>query len=124
MLPFLGKSSEAGSTRPIRRACALEAKLDDGDYRKAKKQGYLILFKDSLKKAIGANSEALKKFHVAVPRQIERGRFDEADTSGKAGSVVFLLNQKEITAVWTFAPGDLTKDRIAEIVKKFAAEKD
>jgi hypothetical protein len=113
--------SRTDDDQPFQLACALEAKLEDGK----KKQGYLLLFKDSLKKAIAAKPDALKKFHVAVPRQIEQGLFDEADASGKAGSVVFLLNRKsEITAAWTFAPGDLTKERIEAIVKKFAAEKE
>jgi hypothetical protein len=34
------------------------------------------------------------------------------------------LNRKEITATWSFAPGELTKDRIEGIVKKFSAEKE
>ena len=50
--------------------------------------------------------------------------FNEADASGKAGSVVFFLDRKTITATWTFAPGELTKERIEAIVKKFAAEKE
>jgi acetyl esterase/lipase len=112
--------SRTDDDQPFQLACALEAKLGDGK----KKQGYLILFKDSLKKAIAAKPDALKKFHVAVPKIIGTGLFNEADPSGKAGSMVFLLNRKEITAVWTFAPGELTKERIEAIVKKFAAEKD
>lgn len=116
--------SRTDDEQPFQLACALEAKLDDGDYRKAKKQGYLILYKDSLKKAIAAKPDALKKFHVAVIRNNGKNLFKEVDTAGKAGSVVFLLNRKDITAVWTFAPGELTKERIEAIVKKFAPEKE
>jgi hypothetical protein len=112
--------SRTDDDQPFQLACALEAKLEDGKT----KQGYLILFKDSLKKAIAAKPDALKKFQVAVPRISETGLFKEADPSGKADSVVFLLNRKTITATWTFAPGQLTKERIEAIVKKFSAEKE
>jgi hypothetical protein len=40
------------------------------------------------------------------------------------GGEFVLLNRKEITAAWTFAPGELTKVRIEAIVKKFGAEKE
>lgn len=101
-------------------ACALEAKLGDGN----KKQGYLILFNDSLKKALAAKPDALKKFHVATPRSSTKALFDKADTSGKSGSLVFFLNRKEIKAAWAFAPGELTSKRIEAIVKQFTAEKE
>ena len=51
--------SRTDDDQPFQLACALEAKLDDSDYRKAKKQGYLIVFNDSLKKAIAAKPDAL-----------------------------------------------------------------
>ena len=110
--------SRTDDDQPFQLACALEAKLGDGK----KKQGYLILFKDTLKKAITEEPDALKKVRVAVPRSSTKAMFDKADASGKAGSVVFLLNRKEIIAVWTFAPGDLTKERIEAIVKQFVKE--
>ena len=105
--------------QPIQLASALEGRLGDGK----KKQAFLMLFNDSLKKAIADKPDALKKFNVAVPRKEETGLLNDADPSGKAGTVVFLLNHKEITAVWTFPPGALTKDRIEEIVRQFGAEK-
>jgi hypothetical protein len=116
--------SRTDDDQPLQPACALEAKLNNGDYTKAKKQGYLILYKDSLKKAIAAKPDALKKFHVAEIRNNGKDLFKEADASGNAGLMVFPLNRKEITAVWTLAPGELTKERIEAIVKKFAPEKE
>lgn len=110
--------SRTDDDQPFQLASALEAKLEEGK----KKQGYLILFKDSLKKGIAEKPDALTKFHVAMPRDSTKKLFDMADSTGKAGSVVFLLNRKEITATWTFAPGELTKEHIEAIVKKFADE--
>lgn len=110
--------SRTDDDQPFQLACALEAKLDDGK----KKQGYLILFKDSLKKTLADNPDALKKFHVGVTREMTKKLFEQADASGKAGSLVFFMHRNTITATWTFAPGELTKERIEAIVKEFPPE--
>jgi hypothetical protein len=110
--------SRTDDDQPFKLACALEAKLGDGQ----KKQGFLIILKGSFKKELAANPDALKRFHVASPRENLGGLFGKADPDGKAGSIVFFLNRKQITAVWTFAPGDLTNERVETIVKQFAAD--
>jgi hypothetical protein len=103
---------------------ALQTKLGDGK----KTQGFLLLFHRADKDVLvaKANQHGLKQIHVSVPRSIEKSIFQAADASGKSEVIVFFLDHKIIRASWSFAAGELTKERTEALVKAadtFLAEK-
>ena len=101
----------------------IDAKLP-GD---KKKMGFLVRFADLRPAELRNEAEKynLKRFHVALPRDSEKVLFDTADISGKATTMVFFLDHKEIKSVWRMPKGELDKERIQLIVKeadKFLAD--
>jgi hypothetical protein len=110
--------SKTADEAAIRLGTAAEDKGIDGK----KTQGYLVVFDTPEEKlASQVKASEWKSMTIGASRHSSKEEFSRHGVGPKVAYAVFLVDRKEIKAVWTLGADELTKEKSDAILKDAAA---